>query len=68
MSSTIHAAVIDLANRALNAEQKRALAVATALEIIAASVAHSTDPNQLIHAMGNLSAFADEIQKAVGSK
>ncbi|SFA83127.1 hypothetical protein SAMN05216248_101700 [Pseudomonas simiae] len=47
---------------------KRATAVAAALEVIALSVSHSTDANQLTHAMGNLSAYADEIQKALGDK
>lgn len=65
MSSTIHSSIRDLANEAYSAEDKRAFAVAAALEVIAASVSHSTDSNQLTHAMGNLSAYADEIQKAM---
>ncbi|KRP44073.1 hypothetical protein [Pseudomonas poae] len=68
MSTTIHAAMDNSMNKAFDEKQKRAYAVATALEVIAASVSHSSDANQLTAAMGNLSAYADEIQKALGAK
>ena len=68
MSANIHTAMSNSVNRAFDESQKRAYAVATALEIIAASVSHSNDADQLTHAIGNLSAYADEIQKALGAK
>jgi len=67
MSVTIHNAMSNIVNPAFDESEKRSFAVATALEIIALSVSHSNDADQLTHAMGNLSAYADEIQKALGA-
>ncbi|MGO4011603.1 hypothetical protein [Pseudomonas sp. ITP1] len=63
MSVTIQAAALNSANAAYNAQDKRALAVGIALELIAARVSSSASVH-LEQEIQNLSTYADQIQAA----
>ena len=69
MSATIHSAINSAVNPDFDANEKRAFAVAAALEVIAAkatqSGAHLTN---LDTEFGRLSDFADKIQEALKVK
>ena len=68
MSETIHNAVTSAGEtRTINASEKRAHAVAAALEVIAAK-ASGADSTNLDREMGKLSEYADRIQEALKVK
>ncbi|MBX8510271.1 hypothetical protein K5D34_11335 [Pseudomonas cichorii] len=64
MSTTIHQAAANSANQSFDAQEKRALAVAIALEIIAAKAA-GADAANIANEFDNLSRYADQIQTAL---
>lgn len=64
MSTTIHQAIRDCINTAFSAEERRAYAVAAALEVIAAK-ASGADSTQLWDEFGHLSEYADQIQQSL---
>ncbi|UVK96465.1 hypothetical protein [Pseudomonas sp. B21-048] len=64
MSATIHAAMNNSANPGFGANDKRAFAVAAALETINAYVASNSGVN-LESEMRSLSIYADKIQEAL---
>jgi hypothetical protein len=63
MSVTIQAAALNSANNAYNAEDKRALAVGIALELIAARVSSAASVHLDLE-LEKLSTYADQIQAA----
>ena len=67
MSETINASVTQAANTVLDANNRRAYAVAAALEVIAAQ-ARSADGKYLEGEFNNLSQYADQIQEALKAK
>lgn len=65
MSTTIHDAIVKCASvKAVDPEYRRAYAVATALEIIAAK-ASGADASNLGNEFNRLSEYADKIQAAL---
>ncbi|HEK1684096.1 TPA: hypothetical protein SMR42_000401 [Pseudomonas putida] len=66
MSTTIHTALAQAVNTsAFDANERRAFAVAAALEVVAAQ-ARSADGKYLEGEFNNLSRYADQIQEALG--
>ncbi|WP_236175993.1 hypothetical protein [Pseudomonas pseudonitroreducens] len=65
MSKTLHDAVKDAADADYRSEQRRAFAVAAALEVIAARAPAMSTSGQLEHEMQKLSSYADLIQAAL---
>jgi len=69
MSATIHSSIRDLANKAFSKEDKRAFAVAVALELINSKVGNTPDKTvALKEEMDRLSVYADQIQEALKVK
>lgn len=65
MSTTIHTAVSQAVNTAaFDANERRAFAVASALEVIAAK-ATGADGSSLENEFNNLARYADQIQAAL---
>lgn len=66
MSKTIHDAIKDAADADYRPEQRRAFAVAAALEVIAAKATQSgANSTHLDVEFGRLSGYADQIQAAL---
>ena len=65
MSITIRQSMLDSANQAYSEQDKRAFAVAAALEVIAARATGPSGNVNLSYEFEQLSQYADQIQQAL---
>lgn len=68
MSITIRQSMIDSTSNAYPAQEKRAFAVAAALEVIAARASGASGNLNLSYEFEQLSRYADQIQEALAKQ
>ena len=68
MSVTIRQAMLDSTSNAYSAQDKRAFAVAAALEVIAARATGPSGNVNLSYEFEQLSRYADQIQEALAAR